>query len=564
MIQHRFCLLSVSLVWALLASIVAAAENAHYDEVFDENGKPRNGYAEILPHYQSMSEQDKKNFTIMTKRDFSGDNALDPLPRLLSETEYDSLKKGVEQRGTALRLFLRDYFAGNKMEWQKIIPPEVLDRIVARSQDAAWQSLVNPDSIAFPYGPDIIRDAGGGWRVVEDNPGYIGGPGDLIKARETLLKRMPQYQEALQAVNQPKKYYEDLMARYRSLAKPLGGRVVLYSVPPYPDKEDSRLKKILHEQGVDLVSPWSQKKLEIDKEGAAWVLQEGKRERVGFLILNGEHHFINPSFPAAQERAAVEEAKAHLEEKHLNPRARAALSVALQADPHTGKVDLQKVKAAILLSPIDNNLPLQKKFQAKGLNEAILRGTVASNYSPGLDFIGDKEFYVYVDDLVRHYLKEEPILRNIPTERFGVKNAAGKISADESLLQRVFADPKKYVIKAVDGRGGSAVWVGAKIPAEKFLAVKDRILQEPERFIVQEYMPLSTVGDKIVDLRMISAVDSKGVLVSGTPWGRALPINGDGKVNISSQGREMTVMVVKNPTAERKTCIAFFRKLFAH
>jgi hypothetical protein len=51
---------------------------------------------------------------------------------------------------------------------------------------------------------------------------------------------------------------------------------------------------------------------------------------------------------------------------------------------------------------------------------------------------------------------------------------------------------------------------------------------------------------------MISAVDPKGVYVSGTPWARALPLNGDGKVNLSSSGREMTVLVVKDPA---KHCI---------
>lgn len=37
------------------------------------------------------------------------------------------------------------------------------------------------------------------------------------------------------------------------------------------------------------------------------------------------------------------------------------------------------------------------------------------------------------------------------------------------------------------------------------------------------------------------------VVVSPTPWGRGVPIDGDGKVNLSQKGKEFAVVVVADP-----------------
>jgi len=538
------------LIFGAFASALAADPTPYFDEIRDENGRLRPGYAEILPLYEKMSEAEKKRFLEMTRADFQGDNALDPLPRLIADTDYEVLRRGVEQRGKALLLFLRDYYSGKSDKIDRVMPREVLDRIVDRSMEGGYRGLVNPDAIAFPYGPDIIRDARGTWRMVEDNPGFIGGPGDLIHARETLLKRMPGYQSKIDAADDPTEFYRKLVARYRAQANPRDGRIVLYMVPPYPDNEDQRIRKIFSELGVDIVTPHTKKKLIVTDRGSFLeTVNENRtrrREPVGYVVLNGEHHFVDFTHAAAYEKAMLSEAQAQLSEDSLNPRVRKLIQEALVADPDTGRVDFKRLRKAINQSHFANEVDSTRRYQARGLTQAILSGQLPSNYSPGVDFIGDKEFYVYVEKLVREYLGEEPILKNIPTERFGVPSSNGKIIADEKLMDRVFSNPKQYVIKAVDGRGGDSVWVGPNITEAEFRAVREKILAEPERFIVQEYTHLSVMDGKIVDLRMISAVDPKGVLVSSTPWGRALPMGGNGKVNLSSNGREVAVVVVRS------------------
>lgn len=546
----------------LFLTLLAAfgwADDRGYDELRDEQGRVRPAYQKVLPIYEGLGKERQEQFLQLAKDDFQGDNALDALPRMISRTEFVTLRKGVEQRGLAIRKFLEDYYAGKSSNYEDVIPHEVARRIAGRTAELAYEGQVDPRTISFPYGPDIIRDSQGNWRVIEDNPGYIGGPGDLIHARKVLQERIPEYDGKLNSVDKPEDFYDKLIERYRKLARPPGARVVFYLVPPFPDHEDDRLIQLYKERGIDVVTPHTRATLKTTEDGVhllKWNEKPSAANRVGYVIMNGEHAWIDNTHPASYERALVDEARGHLEEKKLLPAARKALEKAVVPEPATGRYDHQALEKAINRSNYRNDLLITRYFQAKGLTEAILKGKVASNYSPGVDFIGDKEFYVYVEGLIRKYLKEEPILQNIPTERFSLAHAGadGKPGVDTALMERVFSNPKDYVVKAVDGRGGNAVWVGAKLPEADFQAVREKILADPDRFIVQKYTPLSLMDGKIVDIRMISAVDPKGVFVSNTPWGRALPVDGDGKVNLSASGREVAVVVTRAGKGKSKKC----------
>ncbi|NUM89701.1 MAG: circularly permuted type 2 ATP-grasp protein, partial [Bdellovibrionales bacterium] len=477
-------------------------------------------------------------------------------PRVVTEEENAVLRAGVAQRGLAIRAFLEDYNAGNDRVIHRLIPKDVLARIVARSGEFGWRGQLAPGSIAFPYGPDIIRAPDGSWRVVEDNHGYIGGMGDLIRAREALYRRMPEYAELLEARTDPEQFYKDLVTRYREMANPRGGKIVLFSMPPYPDNEDYRLKKIMNDQGVEVVTPHTKKKLEADKDGA-WLVEEGRRrERVGYVHLNDEHKWLDPKGTDGDLVARVETIRTLLKEPDLDPGLRYVLEDAIRPVGKAGKPDANLVRVVFEFTGQERKFRSHMEWKIPGLLEAMARGRVATNFSPGIEFIGDKEFYLYVESLVRHYRKEEPILRSIPTQRFARFTAEGFV-LDKALLQKVMKDPARYVIKAVDGRGGDAVWVGAKIPPREFRAVARKIEADPSVYIVQEYTALSRIGDKIGDIRGLSLIDRKGAVVTETFWARALPASGDGKVNISAHGREMAVVVVKG----RKGCEESFARI---
>ncbi|MBI3541715.1 MAG: hypothetical protein HY075_00350, partial [Deltaproteobacteria bacterium] len=106
----RFATLSLFLVSAATA---LAGPDSHYDELFDESGEVRAHYAEVFKIYSRLSKEQRERIRKKSVKDFSGDNALLPLPRVIPEDEFEgTLKKGIEQRGTALRMFIEDYFSG--------------------------------------------------------------------------------------------------------------------------------------------------------------------------------------------------------------------------------------------------------------------------------------------------------------------------------------------------------------------------------------------------------------------------------------------------------------------
>lgn len=557
---------------------VRPAPLGHYDEVFFRVQDPVSGvwqavvrppYREVVEAVRDLSAEDLARIYRGTLADFHGDNVLSAVPRVLVSSEYDGiLKRGVDQRGRALRAFLEDYFTnGGQPSFVHTgrMEQAVLDSIVARNLELQYRGKIDPKSISALYGPDIIRDVHGVFRVVEDNTGFIGGMGDLELALKSLNKNVKGLAQL--AERDPLEFYKKLIERYRRRAASAGGRLVVVQMPPYADFEDRRLMALMKRLGVDVVTPHTKAKLEFDSAGA-WFRQDASapRERVGFLYLNGEHCWFDINDPLVERVAVVEYAKIVADEIKGRVARKSRLRAKQNLNP--GRVNLPKRReneqrflqtlaardsvtgfpdTAMLAQQLEQ-LGEFSEFKAwraqsfSGLVDAVVSGRVTSNYTPGTNFINDKEFYLFVPEMVRYYLGEEPILQNIKTYDPRLKDRSGH--ADLEFLARVEREQSSFVIKVVDGRGGSGIWVGPKVSAQEFRAGLEAVRAEPGRYKIQEYTPLSVKGDEIVDLRILADLAPAGPLfVSDTPWGRSLPLTGDGKVNLSAAGRQTTVIV---------------------
>lgn len=447
----------------------------YFNELFDglnlrEAYQPLEFYIRKLERNQKVENK----FLKMSKEAFGGDNSLNPLPRILTSAEATELQVGVKQRALALQAFLKDHYSGNRTYAKSgIISESVVKQIIDRAGESKYDGVIDPQGISFMYGPDIIRDNEGSWRVIEDNPGFIGGVGDLKLAYDLIIKKHRSLNQQYELAD-PMIFYRTLAREYKKKALAHGGKAIIYSTF-FVDNEEQRIEDLFAAEGIEMIYPYSDKKISITADGVylKYKYLKGKpAEKVGYIFLNAEH------------------------------------------------ADL-----------------------GKSLLNAILENKVGSNYSAGVDFIGDKEFYVYVEDLIRFYLKEEPILKNIPTQKF-IDERTGQLKID--LIREVSRKKEDFVIKKVDGRGGDSVWVGAKTPQTQFDEVLREVEINPSEHIVQKYTHLSVLGENIVDLRSISAVFPDRVVVAETPWGRGLPMNGNGKVNLSDKGREVTVLVIKS------------------
>jgi uncharacterized circularly permuted ATP-grasp superfamily protein len=152
---------------------------------------------------------------------------------------------------------------------------------------------------------------------------------------------------------------------------------------------------------------------------------------------------------------------------------------------------------------------------AQLLLEPILDGTLACVNAFGTGVADDKLLHAYVEDMVRFYLGEEPLLRSVPTYD---PSQPGVL---ETVLERI----DELVVKPRSGHGGYGVVIGPHARSEDLRATAAALSAAPERFVAQETIMLSrhpTVTDgrlepRHIDLRpfAISSGESVHVLPGG-------------------------------------------------
>ena len=537
----------ISAIVALFGAVAIPAFGQSREEMRDASGA-------LLPQYEAVVEQtgalkdwEKKAFRRDSRQAFEKDNALFHMPRVWLRSHYRELiEKGVAQRGRALHAFLKDHHSG-RQTYRSFLPVEVVHRIQARTNELGWNGKIDPRIIAFPYGPDIMNG-----HVIEDNPGFIGGPGDLRLARKFMLSRFPGLASAYSRMQDPDDFYKKLTDSYRSRAIGFGGKVVFVMSPYESDQEDYRIQRLMKDYGIESVDPILEQdlQLKVTEDGVyTYSKQKGFRasaEKVGFVILNGEHAWFDPTHPVARRRLVMEEVKELVSDKKTKFALKRELSRAL--DKPDSSERLEELYQIIKRAQPDNAVvtAMNDTRPYHGLLDAILKRQVGANYSPGVDFIGDKELYLYVPEMIRHYLGEEPVLKNIETFRFTDKD--GKL--DRAKLDHVLANMKDFVVKRVDGRGGQDVFVGPKVKTEAIPGIREKVVGEHPAFIGQTFLPPVEMNGMIFDTRAISDISSFGAVVANTPWGRIIAKSADGKVNIAAGGGVLTTLVVEDKPPE--------------
>jgi uncharacterized circularly permuted ATP-grasp superfamily protein len=118
-----------------------------------------------------------------------------------------------------------------------------------------------------------------------------------------------------------------------------------------------------------------------------------------------------------------------------------------------------------------------------GLVRSVLAGNVVLANALGNGIADDKLTYTYVPDLVRYYLAEEPILRNVDTWRLEEPDSLAEV------LDRL----DELVVKPVDGSGGKGIVIGPSATREELDALRTRLQADPRGWIAQPVVQLSTI-----------------------------------------------------------------------
>jgi uncharacterized circularly permuted ATP-grasp superfamily protein len=144
-----------------------------------------------------------------------------------------------------------------------------------------------------------------------------------------------------------------------------------------------------------------------------------------------------------------------------------------------------------------------------GIYWAYRKGNVSIVNAMGNGVADDKAVYAYVPDMIRYYLNEEPILKNVPTYQL----------ADDDNRKMVFANMHKMVIKKTNESGGYGMLIGSAATEKEMDDFKIAIEADPRSFIAQPIINLSSAPCYIngelqprrVDLRPYALYGPDGV-----------------------------------------------------
>jgi glutamate---cysteine ligase / carboxylate-amine ligase len=117
-----------------------------------------------------------------------------------------------------------------------------------------------------------------------------------------------------------------------------------------------------------------------------------------------------------------------------------------------------------------------------GLLKAVTSGTLTIANALGNGIADDKAIYAYVPTMIEYYLGETPALAQVPTW----------ICAERAQRDYVLDNISDLVVKPIDGFGGAGVLIGPEASAEALEVRRRRLQTQPERYIAQEVIALST------------------------------------------------------------------------
>jgi uncharacterized circularly permuted ATP-grasp superfamily protein len=177
-----------------------------FDEMFDSSGNVRPHYQRLLSRYGGMSfeEFEKKRaaadhaflsqgVTFTVYSDQEGTERIFPfdlIPRIIPRQEWEHVEAGLGQRITALNLFLRDIYHGQKIVKDGVIPEEII-RSAVHFRPEFMGFNVSKDIYIHICGTDLIRDDSGRYLVLEDNARSPSGVSYLLENRQAMKRVFP-------------------------------------------------------------------------------------------------------------------------------------------------------------------------------------------------------------------------------------------------------------------------------------------------------------------------------------------------------------------------------------
>jgi uncharacterized circularly permuted ATP-grasp superfamily protein len=423
-----------------------------FNEMFAAEGVPRPGYAflqrwltatapELLAHRRAEAELlfRRIGITFAVYGDADAEERLIPfdiVPRLLTKAEWTRLAGGLEQRVKALNAFLADIYSNGEIIAAGKVPADLIYRNPYFRPEMAGVRLPH-NTYVHIAGIDIVRVDAHDFYVLEDNARTPSGVSYMLENREVMMRLFPDL-FAVNHIAPVDNYPEELLATLKSVAP--------HSAPDDPT--------------VALLTP--------GPFNSAYYEHSFLADKLGIELVEGRDLLVRDNLllmRTTEGPKRVDVLYRRLDDDFIDP-------LVFRPDSVLG---------------------------VPGLMGAYRAGNVTLTNAVGTGVADDKAVYSYMPEIVRFYLGEEPILKNVPTWR----------CREPEAMAHVLAHLDELVVKEVSGSGGYGMLVGPAADKKTRAEFAEKIKATPGEFIAQPTLALSTsptfvesgIAPRHVDLR---------------------------------------------------------------
>jgi uncharacterized circularly permuted ATP-grasp superfamily protein len=374
----------------------------------------------------------------------------DIIPRILSAGEWQLLQRGLEQRVKATNAYVKDAYGRREILRAGIVPEDLVFQNPVFRPEMSGQKVPH-DIYVHVSGIDVVRVEADNFYVLEDNARTPSGVSYMLENREIMLRLFP-----------------ELFSRYR-----------VAPVENYPDELLATLKSVAPptasaEPSVVLLTPGIY--------NSAYYEHSFLADKLGIELVEGRDLVVRDDvvyMRTTEGLKRVDVIYRRIDDDFLDPlvfRPDSALGVA-------------------------------------GLMSAYQAGNVTLANAVGTGIADDKAVYSYMPEIIKFYLGEEPLLKNVPTWR----------CRESDHLAYVLDNIEDLVVKEVHGSGGYGMLIGPKAEKSAIATFRAKLKSEPKNFVAQPTLALSTCPTCVEEGIAPRHVDLRPFVLSGRDRVRIVP-----------------------------------------
>jgi uncharacterized circularly permuted ATP-grasp superfamily protein len=374
----------------------------------------------------------------------------DVIPRVITRPEWTTLSVGLTQRVRAINAFLNDIYSKRDILRAGIVPEDLIYRNPAFRPEMNNQKVPH-DIYVMIAGIDIVRIDADTFYVLEDNARTPSGVSYMLENREVMIRLFPDL-VAQHRIAPVENYTNDLLATLKSVA---------------PISSSSDPTCVLLTPGLF---------------NSAYYEHTFLADKLGVELVEGRDLFVKADvvyMRTTQGPKRVDVIYRRLDDDFLDP-------LVFRPDSALG---------------------------VPGLMSAYHAGNVTLANAVGTGVADDKAVYSYMPEIVKFYLGEEPVLKNVPTWR----------CREQEHLTYVLDNLKDLVVKEVHGSGGYGMLIGPKASSGEIELFRDKLKTDPENFIAQPTLALSTCPTLVEEGIAPRHVDLRPFVLTGRDKVRIVP-----------------------------------------